>query len=116
MKAAKEKDSPHVQWVFNNSQLLTATMETRRQSDNTVKILKDKYCQLRISYQLRQANHKRLLSIKNNLRVSGGEVSGGQAKGVMTIKEGTYWDEHWVLYISDESLNSTEPNTTLYVN
>ena len=30
--------------------------------------------------------------------------------------EGT-WDEHWVLYVSDESLNSaSETNITLYVN
>ena len=34
----------------------------------------------------------------------------------MGIKEGT-WDEHWVLYVSDESLNSTlEIIITLYVN
>ena len=33
------------------------------------------------------------------------------------IKEGTCWDEHWVLYVSDESLNSTpETNITLYGN
>ena len=30
----------------------------------------------------------------------------GQSKWVMDIKEGTCWDEHWVLYVS-ESLNST---------
>ena len=36
--------------------------------------------------------------------------------GGMAFKEGTC-DEHWVLYISDESLNSTpETNITLYVN
>ena len=35
------------------------------------------------------------------------ECSGGWAKWVMGIKEGTCWDEHWVLYVSDESLNST---------
>ena len=41
----------------------------------------------------------------------------GQAKWVMGIKEGIYWDEHWVLYVSDGSLNSTpESNITLYVN
>ena len=35
----------------------------------------------------------------------------------MGIKEGTCWEEHWVLYVSDESLNSApEINTTLYVN
>lgn len=32
------------------------------------------------------------------------------------IKEDT-WDEHWVLYVSDETLNFTpETNTTLYAN
>ena len=35
------------------------------------------------------------------------------AKWVTGIKEGTCCDEHWVLYISDESLNSTtETNIT----
>ena len=37
-------------------------------------------------------------------------------KWVVGIKEDIY-DEHWVLYISDESLNSTpETNIKLYVN
>ena len=41
---------------------------------------------------------------------------GGWAKWVMGIKKGTY-DEHWVLYGSDQSLGSTpETSTTLYVN
>ena len=40
----------------------------------------------------------------------------GWAKWVMSIKEGTRYDEHWVLYVSDESLNPTpETNITLYV-
>ena len=35
----------------------------------------------------------------------------------MCAKEGTYQDGHWVLYISDESLNSTpDTNIALYVN
>ena len=35
----------------------------------------------------------------------------------MGIKEGTYYDEHLMLYISDESLDSThETNVILYVN
>ena len=34
----------------------------------------------------------------------------------MDIKEGTCWDEQWVLYVSDESLNSTpETSIALYV-
>ena len=33
------------------------------------------------------------------------------------VLEGTCWDEPWVLYVSDESLNSTpETNITRYVN
>ena len=35
---------------------------------------------------------------------------------MMDIKEGTCCDEHWVLYVSDEFLNSTsETNITLHV-
>ena len=35
----------------------------------------------------------------------------------MGIKEGTCYDEHWVSYVSDESLNSTpETNIALYIN
>ena len=47
---------------------------------------------------------------------------GGWASRVMGIKEGTCYDEHWVLYIltyilSDESQNSTPvTNITLQVN
>ena len=41
----------------------------------------------------------------------------GWAKWAMGIKEGTCWDEHWVLHVSDESLNSTpEIIIALYVN
>ena len=40
-----------------------------------------------------------------------------QVKLVMGIKEGICWDEHWVVYVSDESLDSTpEAKTTLYAN
>ena len=58
----------------------------------------------------------RLLTIGNKPRVAGGKVHGEWAKRVMGIKEGTC-DDHWVLYVSDESLNSTpETNITLYLN
>ena len=41
---------------------------------------------------------------------------GGWLKWMMGIKEDTC-DEHWVLYVSGKSLNSTrETNITLYVN
>ena len=34
----------------------------------------------------------------------------------MGIKEGTWWDEHWMLYITDELLNTTsETKYVLYV-
>ena len=33
----------------------------------------------------------------------------------MGIEEGTYWDEHWVLYVSEESWGSIpKAKTTLY--
>ena len=41
---------------------------------------------------------------------------GGWARQVMSTKEDTY-DEHWVLYVRDESLYYTpETNIALYVN
>ena len=53
---------------------------------------------------------------KKTNRVAGGKVGRGWAKSVVGIKEDTC-DEHWVLYVSDESLNSpSETNITLYVN
>ena len=40
----------------------------------------------------------------------------GWGNWVMGIMEGTECDEHWVLYTTDESLNSTsETNDVLYV-
>jgi len=63
-----------------------------------------------------EANHNRLLTITNKLRVAGGEEGGGCAKWVMCIKGGT-WCEHWVFYISGESLNLTpQTSATLYLN
>ena len=42
---------------------------------------------------------------------------GDWAKWVMGDEKGPCWDEHWVLYVSDESLNPTpETVITLYVN
>lgn len=39
------------------------------------------------------------------------------ARWVMGIKEGTCHVEHWILYVSDELINSTPKNSiTLYVN
>ena len=31
---------------------------------------------------------------------------GGTPKGERGFKEDTYWDEHWVLHVNDDSLNS----------
>ena len=39
---------------------------------------------------------------------------GGGGEWVMGIEEGTCWDEHWVLHVSDESWESTpEAKSTL---
>ena len=63
----------------------------------------------------RKANRKRFLKTENKLRVDGGGEE--WVKWVMGIKEGTGCDEHWVLYVSDEPLNSTpEANFTIHVN
>ena len=43
-------------------------------------------------------------------------MGGGWTRRVMGVKEGTS-DKPWVLYVNDESLNSTpETNIALYVN
>ena len=61
----------------------------------------------------REANHKILLNTEHKLRVDG--RVGERGKWVMGIKEGTCWDEHWVLYGSDESWESIpEAKNTLY--
>ena len=65
----------------------------------------------------RVASSKRLLNTENKLRIAGGDVGGGWAKWVVGIKEGTCWNERWVLYGSDKSLGSTpEARIALYVN
>ena len=58
----------------------------------------------------REANHERLLRTENKARVDG--RWGEMGKLVMGIEEGTCWDEHWVLYGSDES--TLEAKSTLY--
>ena len=41
---------------------------------------------------------------------------GGWGNWVMGIKEGTWCDDHWVSYATDELLNTTfETNDVLYV-
>ena len=41
---------------------------------------------------------------------------GGWGNWVIGIKEGTWWDEHWVLNTTDQSLKTTsETNDVLYV-
>ena len=59
----------------------------------------------------KEANHKRLLNTENKLR-----VVNMRGKWVIGIKEGICWDEHWVLYGSDEPWESTPKTTsTLYI-
>ena len=57
-------------------------------------------------------------TIKQTLKYREQTEGGGQGectKYVVGIKEGTC-DEHWVFYVSDESLNSMETNITIYAN
>ena len=59
---------------------------------------------------------RKFLTLGNKMRVAGGEVGGGRSNWVMGIKKGIWCNEHWVLYATDESLNSTSvTNNTLYV-
>ena len=46
------------------------------------------------------------LNTENKVRVDGRGL-GERGKWVMGIEEGTCWDEHWVLDVSDESWEST---------
>ena len=53
--------------------------------------------------------------IENKLRIDGAEVGGRWARWLLGIKEGTC-DDHWMLYVRDESLNSTsQTNIALYI-
>ena len=64
----------------------------------------------------RGANHMKSLNYSEQTEGWWKEVGGGWAKRMMGIKEGICYVEHWVSYVSDESLNSTETSSTLYVN
>lgn len=71
---------------------------------------------MRREKRAREANHTGLNN-REQIEDWWREVNRGQAKWVMGIKAGTYYDERWVLYLGDESLNSIpETNITLYVN
>ena len=52
-------------------------------------------------------NHERVWTVGNKLRASEGRWVGDCDSPVMGIKEGTCCDEHWVLYVTNESLNFT---------
>ena len=55
--------------------------------------------------------------MENKLRVAGEEVDRSWGKWVMALQDDACCDEPWVVYVSDESLNSTpETNITLYAN
>ena len=57
----------------------------------------------------------RLWTLGNKLRVTEGRVGGGTGNQVIGIKEGTCCDEHWVLCVTDELLNTTsKTNDVLY--
>ena len=52
-------------------------------------------------------NHERLWTLRNKRRVLEGRSMGGCVSPVVGIKEGTYCMEHWVLYVNNESGNTT---------
>ena len=55
-------------------------------------------------------------TIGNKQELLEGRWEGGCGNWMMDIKEGTWCDEHWVFYATDELLNSTsETNDVLYV-
>ena len=64
----------------------------------------------------REMNQERLQTLGNKLRITEGRRIGGMGKRVMGIKEDMCCDEHWVLYATNESLNTTsKTNDVLYV-
>ena len=63
----------------------------------------------------RETDHERLWTRGNKLRVSEGRGGGEWGNSMMGIKEGACCDEHWVLYATNESLNTTsKTNDALY--
>ena len=72
---------------------------------------------LLIPIRLREANLRRLKYREQTEGCWRGVEGEGWAKWAMGIKEGTCWDGHRVLYVSDEPLNSIPGIiTTPYVN
>ena len=64
----------------------------------------------------RETKHERLWALRNKLRVTEERGVGGGGNRVMGIKEGTCCDEHWVLYATNELLNTTsKANDVLYI-
>ena len=55
----------------------------------------------------RETNHEGLWTLGNKLRVTQGSWVGNLGSWVMGIKEDTCSDEHWGLYATNESLNTT---------
>ena len=60
----------------------------------------------------RQGSHHKGFLTTENKQSWWREVGGGWGKWVIGIKEGNCYDQHWVLYVSDESLNSI-PETNI---
>ena len=62
-------------------------------------------------------NHMSLLMLEKKTEGCQREMGQRWARCGMSITESTCWDEHWVLYVRDESPNSTrESENALYVN
>ena len=63
----------------------------------------------------RETSHERIWTLGNKLRVTEGMGVGGWGDQVMGIKEGICWEDHWVLYATNRSLNPTsKTNDVLY--
>ena len=58
----------------------------------------------------RETHHERLWTLGNKLRVTEGRGVWEWGNWVMGIKEGSRGDEHWLLYTTNESLNSHTKN------
>lgn len=55
------------------------------------------------------------MTLGNNLRVLEGREGWGWGSLVLSIKEGTCCNEHWVLYTNNQALNTTtKTNDVLY--
>ena len=73
-------------------------MEDHREREGTLKGEKSE----------REMNHERSWIPGEKMKVSEGKGEGVWGSRLMSIEEGMCCDEHWVLYATNESLNTTQ--------